>query len=232
MNEEQRAETTRWSTYDMARRPTSAGRILLAEVLEEVMFETCGLREGGIAEAFAADDEIAGDERASIRSFAMFIGQLIQDGELSTWVRPFGGGELQTFPASKWEIDDFERRFASSAVDPARWADPNASPTHWIFVSRESLDAWWETWNNDHPEDQGPALLPIAVETLSSGTVADRPGNLSFLRVSEVETRTGMSRSTIYEKIRSEGFPEPVRLSARMSRWLDGEVDAWLRTKM
>lgn len=232
MTDEQESNTPRWSMYDMARRPTSAGRILLADVLEEVMSETCGLREGGIAEAFAASDEIARDERASIRSFATFVGGLIQDGELSTWVRPFGGGELVTFPASKWEIDDFEGRFASSAVDPARWAEPNASPTHWIFVSRASLDAWWDTWNNGQPEDLGPPLLPIAVESLSSGTVSDRPGNLSFLKVSEVEARTGMSRSTIYEKIRSEDFPEPVRLSARMSRWLDGEVDAWLRKKI
>lgn len=232
MNEEQPADTTRWSAYDMPRRPTSAGRILLADVLEEVMSETCGLREGGIAEAFATDDEFAGDERASIRSFATFIGQLIQDGELSTWVRPFGGGELQNFPASKWEIDDFEQRFASSAVDPTRWADPDAAPTHWIFISRESLNTWWEKWDAGRPDDLGPALLPIAVEKLSGDLIADRPGSLSFLRVTEVEARTGMSRSTIYEKIRSAGFPEPIRLSSRMSRWLDGEVDAWLRKKL
>lgn len=221
-----------WSIYASARRPTSADRVLLADVLEEVMSETCGLREGGVAEAFAATDSDADDERASIRSFAGFIGGLIQSGDLSTWVRPFGGGEVSNLPASKWEIDSFEARFASSAVDPSRWADPEAPPTHWIFVSRASLDRWWEAWNTGDPQEQGPELLPIGIERLKAEPTGRSPGSLAFLRISEVEVRTGMSRSTIYHKIRTEGFPEPIRLGSRMSRWRDGEIDAWLRSKV
>jgi prophage regulatory protein len=51
---------------------------------------------------------------------------------------------------------------------------------------------------------------------------------LAILRRKQVEARTGLSRSTIYDAIKAGRFPAPVRIGARAVGWLSGEVDAWL----
>ncbi len=49
-----------------------------------------------------------------------------------------------------------------------------------------------------------------------------------ILRLSEVQARTGLSRTTIYEW-RVEGrFPQPVGLGARSVGWIEAEVDEWI----
>ena len=53
-----------------------------------------------------------------------------------------------------------------------------------------------------------------------------------LLRISEVEARTGLSRSTIYEWSADGRFPPPVRLGDRVVRWVEAEVEAWLRERM
>lgn len=53
-----------------------------------------------------------------------------------------------------------------------------------------------------------------------------------LLRVSEVEARTGLSRSTIYDWSADGRFPRPVRLSARAKRWVESEVEEWLDERM
>lgn len=49
-----------------------------------------------------------------------------------------------------------------------------------------------------------------------------------ILRRKEVEQRTGLSRSTIYERMATGGFPQPIPLGGRAVGWLENEVDAWL----
>lgn len=51
-------------------------------------------------------------------------------------------------------------------------------------------------------------------------------------RRKQVETRTGLSRSTIYDRIRAGTFPAPVSLGAKAVGWLDHEVDAWLADRI
>ena len=51
--------------------------------------------------------------------------------------------------------------------------------------------------------------------------------SIRFLRVSEVQARTSLGRSTIYRWMAEGRFPRPVRLSARVVRWVEAEVDAW-----
>jgi prophage regulatory protein len=45
----------------------------------------------------------------------------------------------------------------------------------------------------------------------------------------EVEAKTGLSRSTIYEKMKNGTFPKPVKLGPRAVGWLETEVDAWIK---
>lgn len=53
-----------------------------------------------------------------------------------------------------------------------------------------------------------------------------------FLRISAVEARTGLSRSTIYEWSAAGRFPPPVRLSDRVVRWVESEVEEWIRERI
>lgn len=50
----------------------------------------------------------------------------------------------------------------------------------------------------------------------------------TILRLPGVKARTGLSRSTIYDKIQKKEFPAPVKLGERAVGWLDSEIDAWV----
>ena len=56
--------------------------------------------------------------------------------------------------------------------------------------------------------------------------------NYEIKRRPEVEAKTGLSRSTIYEKMKSGSFPKPVKLGPRAVGWLDAEIDAWLEERV
>ncbi len=53
-----------------------------------------------------------------------------------------------------------------------------------------------------------------------------------MLRRREVETRTGLSRSTIYELMAKGSFPKPVLLGSKIVCWIEQEIEAWLQAKI
>jgi prophage regulatory protein len=50
-----------------------------------------------------------------------------------------------------------------------------------------------------------------------------------LLRLSEVIERTALSRSHIYALIERNQFPAQRKLGAKCSRWVEAEIDAWIR---
>jgi prophage regulatory protein len=50
----------------------------------------------------------------------------------------------------------------------------------------------------------------------------------SILRLPAVKSRCGLSRSTIYERIRAGEFPAPINLGGRAVGWPEAEIDAWI----
>jgi prophage regulatory protein len=50
----------------------------------------------------------------------------------------------------------------------------------------------------------------------------------AILRLPQVKSRVGLSRSSIYVAISQGKFPRPVRLSARAVGWLESEIEAWV----
>ena len=46
-----------------------------------------------------------------------------------------------------------------------------------------------------------------------------------------VESRTGLSRSSIYRLMRSNRFPEPLRIGIRAVRWPASEIETWLSAR-
>lgn len=60
---------------------------------------------------------------------------------------------------------------------------------------------------------------------------------LTILRRKQVEARTGLSRSSIYARLRHNPkrpgdfdptFPKPISVGAKAVGWIEAEIDAWL----
>ena len=49
-----------------------------------------------------------------------------------------------------------------------------------------------------------------------------------LLRRTDVEVRTGLTRSTIYRLMRAGEFPEPLKLGPRAVRWRATEIESWI----
>lgn len=47
----------------------------------------------------------------------------------------------------------------------------------------------------------------------------------------EVERRTGLSRSTLYKKMREGTFPVPLKISERAVRWRESEIRAYVESR-
>lgn len=56
--------------------------------------------------------------------------------------------------------------------------------------------------------------------------------NIKILKRSEVESVTGLSRSTIYAKMEEGLFPTAIKLSERSVGWLEHEVQEWLKNRI
>ena len=54
----------------------------------------------------------------------------------------------------------------------------------------------------------------------------------AFLRRKQVEMRTGLSRSTIYQYIKDGVFPRPVPLGPRAVAWLESDVSEWITARV
>ncbi len=53
-----------------------------------------------------------------------------------------------------------------------------------------------------------------------------------LLRRKQVQARTGLSRSMIYQYIKEGAFPKPVPLGARAVGWIESEVSEWIAERV
>ncbi|WP_082718789.1 MULTISPECIES: helix-turn-helix transcriptional regulator [unclassified Sphingobium] len=53
------------------------------------------------------------------------------------------------------------------------------------------------------------------------------PVSCSYLRIKDVLTRTGLKRSTLYNKIASGSFPTQVKLAQNCVGWREDQIDDW-----
>lgn len=53
-----------------------------------------------------------------------------------------------------------------------------------------------------------------------------------LIRRRQVEARTGLKRSAIYENLASGNFPKPIKIGKRMVAWVADEVDAWIAARI
>ena len=63
------------------------------------------------------------------------------------------------------------------------------------------------------------------------------PFDLTILKRKEVECKTGLSRSTIYDKMNPKSprydkdFPRPIKLSLNAVGWFEQDIHTWLKTR-
>jgi prophage regulatory protein len=63
--------------------------------------------------------------------------------------------------------------------------------------------------------------------------MSDHPNALKkLLRLPEVQTATGLSRSAIYDMASRGHVPSPIKIGPRASAWVGVEVDAWIEQKI
>ena len=192
----------------------------------------CAKRHGHdlqlVALTFDWEGSIFVDEpaRSQILQAARMLGEAFAAEHVRTYGRAFGGSAPSKLPPSVWELDDFNGRFATSALDPSKPFDPEAVPTHWIFVEEEGLDRLLRA--------DGALAVPPA-RGADSPSAADKGaviqvgrGSERFVRMPELEARTGLSRATIYRRIKGGNFPAKVPMGGNLSVWRESDVSDWL----
>lgn len=65
----------------------------------------------------------------------------------------------------------------------------------------------------------------------NQAALAER-SEVRIARRKKVESRTGLSRSSIYAGIKAGTFPKPIQLGAQAVGWLESEIDAWIRSRV
>lgn len=53
-----------------------------------------------------------------------------------------------------------------------------------------------------------------------------------ILRLPEVMTRTGLSRSTIYLRMEGGQFPDQIALGGRAVGWIESEIQDWIQCQI
>lgn len=54
----------------------------------------------------------------------------------------------------------------------------------------------------------------------------------SILRLPEVKSRIGLSRSTLYARIAEGSFPKPVSLGGRAVGWTESSINDWVNQRI
>lgn len=102
---------------------------------------------------------------------------------------------------------------------------------------------------NRHERDSGGARAPPrrrrrrapssrARRTKRSRVKSEQPmeqetnAPIRFLRLPEVEARTGLARATIYARMAAGTFPQSVSLGGRAVGWIESEIEEWSRNRI
>lgn len=55
---------------------------------------------------------------------------------------------------------------------------------------------------------------------------------IELLKITDVCRALRISRTTVYKKINTEGFPKPIKFGAKTSVWLSRDVAAWVDSRI
>lgn len=242
-----------WSCYAERLALPSAGRTALVAAFANLVAARAGFRAFDLPDIFAAPEDEGDNDacRDLVRLDAELLAGKFVRGQIQTFARPLGGGEIIEVAPDKWEIDDPLPRFATGAFNLDRWAEPEAEHTHRLFVDSPQFDRWLAALKPPGPltvrqveaivdpqlraaRSVAAAAMSVNAEAVEVTEAADQgtasgPTGLGpvLMDLREVTALTKLSRSTIYELKKVGKFPEQVKLGAS-SRWKRSEVLAWI----
>ncbi|RXJ79519.1 AlpA family transcriptional regulator [Arcobacter sp. F2176] len=53
-----------------------------------------------------------------------------------------------------------------------------------------------------------------------------------FIRIQEVMKKTGIARSTLWLWVNEKKFPQPIKLSPRITVWEEEKIENWMKEKL
>jgi prophage regulatory protein len=71
------------------------------------------------------------------------------------------------------------------------------------------------------------AKRAVRIDAAATAIAGDR-----FLRVADVERRTGLTRAVIYYFVTEGTFPRQIKLGKRVVAWRESEVENWMRERI
>ena len=240
-----------WSIYEGRLSAGSAGRIPLEMAFAMLVSDRVGVEAYELPDIFSAPFDEGDNDiiRELVRLEVELMSEEILNGNLSTYARPIGGGDIIALKPEVWEIDDPLDRFAVAALNIDHWMDAQAEPTHRIFVREEQFKAW--AGNLMRPESFGvedvdqifdpfghDRKLPVQNVTMnhhgdsnpsSNQTISSDPPGVGpkLLKLPAVKEMVSLSRSSIYSKIEQQAFPEQTKIGGG-SFWLESEIVQWI----
>ena len=54
----------------------------------------------------------------------------------------------------------------------------------------------------------------------------------SLMRLRDVEAKTALRKSKIYQMVKDGDFPAPIALTTKSKAWIGSEVNGWVRDKI
>lgn len=54
----------------------------------------------------------------------------------------------------------------------------------------------------------------------------------SLMRLHDVEAKTALRKSKIYQMVKEGSFPAPIALTTKSKAWIGSEVNGWVRDKI
>lgn len=178
------------------------------------------------------------------RLMPSYGGRLYLDHGWAFW-RTYRGPyikEIEITADRLFVVGEDVRRLLAPKVEPVRkakskkrMASEHAGPGESV-VPKDTKDDQLPV-DNAIPivEQKTTVELPAPVMEAEAKTVSERP--LILLRLPEVRSRTGLSRSAIYDKLDPKSprydasFPKQRRLGTSAVAWVETEIDNWLKSR-
>lgn len=81
-------------------------------------------------------------------------------------------------------------------------------------------------------DDRSPLVSPLVAQVGSGLSATDVPRPERILRLPAVIAKTGISRSGIYQLMKSGDFPQSIKISARSVGWQESRLEEWVSRRV
>ncbi|WP_420606539.1 helix-turn-helix transcriptional regulator [Novosphingopyxis sp.] len=238
-----------WSPYDGRQDFASVGRISLIKAFANVVRLRLNIEPHELSSIFAAPSDDAENDcgKDLVGVQAHYLVDDFLSGAVTSFARPIGGGDVVTMLAKMWELDDYMPRFATGALNLERWSDPDAKPTHHIFVDKQQFEQFLMSLPADDElsdyqlqclADRRLAIMQGQQNERASGDPSlDVNGVVGLSATSSVQDRLlemqsiialcGCQKSKIYAMIKGGEFPQQVSVGGK-SLWSEKEINQWV----